>query len=388
MRTRAKSRPTVCFATVATFVAPTWLLPALLINLDWSDGASIAWNVAAAGSIFACAMFVEAALRAGRSARALFFVAAAGVLMLANLQTAFDNAAHRSSDRSDLRANQFQAAERASSQRSQWSRERDEAVKIAGLAPAAVLRADIERAIAADAPRWRSTRLCQPIETTAPASISFCAQLAILRGKLAAAEQRDRIDARLAELDRATATQEAIPTATDPFAEGAARLLSALGLKIADDAKFTLTAWRDLVRSLALELIAALGPSAWLSVTSGNRLNAASVVKSMPGDAERPSLVRRLPAEINDATASPFEQFRVSQLEAIEGETLRAGAAWMLWQAWCSKQGLDPGSQKKFGSSMKRKFAHDRNSNRPRYLNVRARVSVAKVEPARSRPAR
>lgn len=386
MNTRAKSRPTVRFATVATFVAPVWLLPALLINLDWSAGASAAWNVAAAGSIFACAIFVEATLRANTPGRALFFVAAAGILMFANLQTAFDNAAHRSSDRSDLRANQIQLAARASSQRSRWSRERDEATRIAGLTPVVVLRADIEHAIAADAPRWRSTRSCQPLETTAAASINFCAQLATLRGKLAAAEQRDRIDARLAELDQARLTVEAVPTAADPFAEGVARLLSALGLKIADDAKIALTAGRDFVRSLALELIAALGPSAWLLVTSGGSLSARRVKKSPPGDAEEPTAVKRRQAEINDASASPFEQFRASQLEAIEGETLRAGAAWMLWQAWCSRQGLDPGSQKKFGSSMTRKFAHDRNSNRPRYLNVRARVSVSKVEPVR-RPA-
>jgi hypothetical protein len=58
------------------------------------------------------------------------------------------------------------------------------------------------------------------------------------------------------------------------------------------------------------------------------------------------------------------------------GEVLRAGAVWMAWQAWCARERLDPGTQKKFGSWMKKRFEHERNSNRPRYVNVTLRPPV------------
>lgn len=366
-------------ATIADYgirvAALMWLLPALLINLDWSATASTAWNLAASGSIVASAMFVEAAIRAGSWVRSTTFAAGALILIFANLQTAFDNAAHRSSDRSDHRQAQMQAAAHASSQRQQWSLEREQAIKVAGLVPRATIEADIQRAMTEHAGRWRSTRSCDPVETTAPASIAFCVQLATLRGQLAAADHRDRLSARIQELDIAAAVNT-IPASADAFADGATALLTAFGISLAGDARLVLSPLKDLIRSLALELVAALGPSAWLLMLSRVRYRMPTRRQRVVGAPRARSQVTTNPALRHAADA--FDKFMSIQLEAAAGSSLRAGAAWMAWQAWCAKERLDPGTQKRFGARMKMHFEHERNNNRPRYLNVTLRARAGK----------
>lgn len=389
----ATDRMAMVAVVIARLSALVWLTPALLVNLDWSADASMPWNAAAAGSILASALFVEAAMRARSRGASFLFGAGAALLVAANLQVAFDNATHMSTTRSDHRDGQIQAVHRASSQRLQWSQERDAAVQVAGLVPTAAIRANIDRTISQNVKRWRSTNFCDPGAITAEMSIAFCAAVAKLRGQLAAAESRDQLGARIRELDRTAATAAA-PTTRDPFADQAAAVLRSFGVVLPVGGKTALSAIRDFVRSLALELMAALGPSAWLLVVSWqSRLEA--VHGSMRFlDQQLPSIRvsevtdngRALRPEPNQ----PFGKFIQDQLEPKEGGLLSAGAVWMAWQAWCAKEGIDPGSQKKFGSSMKRRFKHERNNNRPRYLDIALRgrmpnsargvgVSLAKI---------
>jgi hypothetical protein len=44
-----------------------------------------------------------------------------------------------------------------------------------------------------------------------------------------------------------------------------------------------------------------------------------------------------------------------------------------LWQSFCTERGIEIGTQKAFGSKLKRIIAWDPNNNRPRYLNVRGK---------------
>lgn len=376
MTRRRKASATDSVATVAVslarFMALAWLAPALLVNLDWSTDASIAWNFAAAGSILGSAVFVEAAIRAGSLGRSMLFAVVATLLIATNLQTAFENATHRSAARSDHRGSEIQAAQRASSQRLQWSQERDAAVEVAGLTPTMAIRANIDRAITQDAARWRSTNSCDPGSTTAQLSIAFCARVAGLRGQLAAAEQRDQLNTRIRELDISAASAP-VPTDRDPFVEQAVAVLSFFGVALPDAAKATLGAIRDLVRSLSLELMAALGPSAWLQLmprqSKSKALQASRRAFGQLPQTEMKTVTTDLSSESRFNTG-PFNRFARDQLEANEGAMLTAGAAWMAWQAWCAKEDVDPGSQKKFGSSMKRRFKHQRNNNRPRYVDV------------------
>jgi hypothetical protein len=353
-------------------IAALCVLPALLVNVDWSPSTPLAWKVAPAALILGSALFIEAAYRARSYVLSPLFVGFALLLMTANFLSAFNNATHRTGDRSDLRRGMIAAAEQAKQQRSQWSQARTEAVKLAGETPVAAIRADIERAISTDARRWQATGECDPLKTTAGASMTFCAQVASLRKKLGAAEQRDKLDTQLASLQSSTVVT-ATPASADPFAENLAGFLSVFGVQMSDAGKQMISTQRDLLLALCLELLATFGPTAALLIFSGREVSAHRA-PAKPA----PVLVKAAAASPADASpaletepADPFADFITSRLEPCEGASIRAGDAWELWLQWCAEQGAEPGTQKRFGARMKVDFAHDKTNNRPRYLGVR-----------------
>jgi hypothetical protein len=367
--------PTVArmVASVAPLtIAALCVAPALLVNVDWSPSTPLAWKVAPAALILGSALFVEAAYRARSYVLSPIYVVLALLMITANFLSAFNNATHRTGDRSDHRRELIAAAEQAEHQRSQWSQARSEAAKVVGETPVAVIWADIERAISADARRWQATGECDPLKTTAGASMTFCAQIASLRKQLGAAEQRDRIDAQLASLLTST-SGTATPTTADPFSENLAGILGVLGVNLSDTGKQMISTQRDLLLALCLELLATFGPTAAL-LTFGARQaqGARPATKSVPLQtfttrSEGASLVT--PAEPSDH----YADFITSRLEPCEGASIRAGDAWELWLQWCADQGTEPGTQKRFGARMKLDFAHDKTNNRPRYLAVRVK---------------
>lgn len=50
-----------------------------------------------------------------------------------------------------------------------------------------------------------------------------------------------------------------------------------------------------------------------------------------------------------------------------------AGEMWALWGSYCAGVGCDPGTQKKFTTSLKQWVGHERKNNRPRWVNVKAK---------------
>lgn len=359
-------------ATLPGIVATLCVLPAILVNVDWSHTTPLAWKVAPAALILGSALFIQAAYHARSLTLSSIFVAFALLFMAANFLSAFNNATHRTGDRSDQRRGLISAAEQAEHQRSQWSQARSEAAKVVGETPVAVIRADIERAISADARRWQATGECDPLKTTAGASMTFCAQIASLRKQLGAAEQRDRIDAQLAGLLTST-SGTATPTTADPFSENLAGILGVLGVNLSETGKQMISTQRDLLLALCLELLATFGPTAALLTFGARQAQAARpATKSVPLQtfttrSAGASLVT--PAEPSDH----YADFITSRLEPCEGASIRAGEAWELWLQWCADQGAEPGTQKRFGARMKLDFAHDKTNNRPRYLAVRVK---------------
>lgn len=346
------------------------VLPAILINVDWSSATPLAWKVAPVGLILGAALFAEAARRAASWAVSPAFVALALLLMAVNTMTAFTNATHRTEGKRDDRSATIAAAEKQrsqwSQQWSQWSQGRAGAVKLAGETPAASIRADVEALIASDARRWQSTGKCDPLLTTAPASMSFCRQVASLRSRLAAAEQRDKFDALLAQLAKAPATTAA-PATADPFGENLGAVLGALGIHLSDDGKRMLSTQRDILLAVALELLATFGPAAAFLIFGHGKPAPSSPTSARPAASAAAAVVAATP----DTTPDVFAAFCASRLEQVEDASIRAGDAWEAWLQWCSEQGIEPGTQKRFGSRMKLAFTHDRASNRPRYLGVR-----------------
>ena len=65
----------------------------------------------------------------------------------------------------------------------------------------------------------------------------------------------------------------------------------------------------------------------------------------------------------------------------MDGEVIGATDLFKLWQAWCDRRNIEPGSQKNFGGKMKLRFPWESNNKRPRYLGIRRKQAV--VQPLR-----
>src|SRR5262245_43893234 len=105
MKIRAEHRrATMRFATilrmVAAMVAPVWMLPALLFNIDWAAGWLAPWNLAAAFMIVGSAVLIDTSRKAERIGTRFSYLLAGCFLILVNVQTAFTNASHQSDHRS------------------------------------------------------------------------------------------------------------------------------------------------------------------------------------------------------------------------------------------------------------------------------------------------
>lgn len=362
------------FAMVARIIAPVWLVPAVLVNIDWTAAGSTAWNAAAIGCICGSAIFIECGLSRLHLLRTPLFCALGLFMILCNLQTAFDNAAHRSDGRSDGRKALIIANGRKQSQWSQWSQARSQAAMVAGERSQDAYKADIQQLIAQHATNWQATGECTGLKITLPASRAFCAAHSELQGRLAQAELRDKLDGQLRALDAQTALAGEVPTSADPFADNLADFLQLFHVQLSDATKHALSSQKDATRAIALELLASFGPSAHLFLIGlmfPRRL-------PTPADARR-----RAPARTELDTQSvyqdPFHQFIAECIEDANGITLRAGEAWERWCAWCARSGAPQGTQKAFGQKMKSRFAHDQNNNRPRYLNVKAKSGAPRL---------
>jgi hypothetical protein len=375
---------------VAAMVAPALLVPALLINIDWTQGILSPWNLAAAGSIVGSAVFVEAARHARSWGWSPFYVLLACLLFFCNTQIAFENASHKSDHRSDHRKTAMVAAKTQWSQRSQWSQGRAEAATVAGEKASATYAAEIEAAIAQDARRWQATGECDPLKITAADSRAFCQGISNLKAKMEAAKRRDELDAKIAAVDAKTEKQE-VPTSANPFADNVASFLSMFGVVLTEDAKKAINAQRDITRSLALELVATFGPSAWLLMVHGMIAGHPRA----PAPTGKPGVLGRIwrksenrvssepttppVAESLDTPAvaldDPFHKFVAEAIEEVPGISAPANGPWTAWLDWCAKSDVKTGSQKAFGTKMKARFAWEPNNNRPRYLNIRVRAT-------------
>ena len=223
-------------------VAPLALVPALAVNVDWTGASGWGWAAGSAASIFFSAVFFVASRFTTDWTSRANYMGWGCFLILVNAVIAFDNASHRSDHRSDYRKTAMVAAKTQSSQRSQWSQGRFEAATVAGEKAPATYQAEIDAKVATDSRRWQSTGECNPLQITAGPSRDFCSEVADLKAKKAAAERRDELDI---------------------------SVVMAFGVEVPDAARRALVTLKDVLRSIMLEVVAALGPAAWLLVVDG-----------------------------------------------------------------------------------------------------------------------
>jgi hypothetical protein len=307
---------------------------------------------------------------------------------LGNWVNALSNATMTSDHRSDHRRQEIQASNDRSSQRSQLSQRRQAQVQLAGEDSPDAIEGRIQQAKAKDARRWQVTEGCSPEKITAGASRAFCAEVAKLTAVKAAATKRDEIDVALGKLGDKVEEAGETPTSADPFGDSLGDLMAIFGVKVTDEGKRAFSRSKDYIQSALVELSSSFGPSAIFAMF-------AFLVAVRPAPVERrePSRPARRPEAVASSNApivfpepvlptpadDPVDNFRASsRLELCADASMPAGEMWGLWNDYCAEHGLEPGSQKSFGTRMQKWFVRDNNNNRPRYLGVRARFQPQK----------
>jgi len=213
-----KRSPTILKLCIAALP----LYPAVRINLDASQGQGETWAIVGIGFVIFGAICIEHATHSlrGRQAfsSALWGTLGAGFLAL-NLLNAIGNLAAHSDHSRDQNRAKMVAATSLSSQKVALQNARSEQAKVAGEATPGSIEADAKALKAREARLWSASYECDPRWITKDTTKAFCADVATLEAKKAAAAKRDEIDAKLAKLDEKEETKGEAPSTVDSFAD-------------------------------------------------------------------------------------------------------------------------------------------------------------------------
>jgi hypothetical protein len=383
---RAKIGATIFTMVAKAILCALPLVPAVTINLDSAGNQGLPWTVFAIGSVLAGAVFVEISLHGRSLVRSLLFGLLAAFFVTLNCLNAIGNAATASDHLSDDRRSQIERKQRLATMRGQWSQARKAQFEVAGDTTPEAFEAEIQSKKAADAKRWISTESCDPLKITAGPSREFCAAIAELERKKAAAVKRDDLDQHLADLDTKDAV--AAPSTVDSYADNIGRLVTAFGYTIGEREKALIASSRDWLKGIGVELLAAFGPAALLFLLMGvvEIDNAAHrPERKIPGrqkpDSAREGLSGETPPVDSPKGATgddpQIDGFVARRLEGAPDEYVSATPLFNAWVADCLEQGIEPGSQKAFSQRIRQRVAYDKNSGRPRYCHVRIREKGA-----------
>jgi hypothetical protein len=193
---------------------------------------------------------------------------------------------------------------------------------------------------------------------------------------------------------------EAPPAAVESYVANIGRFLGLLGYSVDDKAKELIAASRDWLKGIGVELLAAFGPAALLSLLSSPAGHQRQAPQPQPQPARRPEktakatvapIVAETPENASATVAivatsqgddAPMDAFVAQRLETVQGEFITAAALYKTWQADCAERGIEPGSQKAFSQRIQRRVGYDRNNGRPRYCHVRLKPAHVRVEHA------
>ncbi len=366
------------------------LVPAVWINLDAAQSQGSTWAVFAIASVVFGAVCVENAIECrGVFKRALFAILATFFLCL-NVFNALGNAAAHSEHGREDRTSQIRAHARIEKLSSQWSQARKEQAAIAGDATPDSIEAEVQAAKATDAQRWKATDGCNVEKITAGPTKTFCANLAQLAAKKAAAIKRDDLDTKLATLDGKDTG--GVPESADPFADNVARMLGLLGYTVSDDGKVLIASLRDWGKAVGVELLAGFGPSALLLILGriggqhgGEPVPVSETQRKAPVPAKAkiqapapvPEAMSQEPAPAILGNDTEIDAFIARHLEFIAGEHIPAGQLFKAWQDDCTEHGREAGRAKGFLNRIRKRVSHEPNSGRPRYVGVRFRLTDA-----------
>ena len=365
---RISARIAAAVTGVVCWTAP--LVPAVWINLDATKSQGNTWAVFAITSVVFGAVCVENAIECrGMFRRALFGFLATFFLCL-NVFNALGNAAAHSEHGREDRTARIREHAKAKELFSQWSQGRKEQTAIAGSATPDSLEAEIQATKALDAGRWKATDGCNVEKITACLSRTFCATIAQLAAKKAAAVKRDELDGKLAALD--SKDNGAAPESADPFAANVAQMLGLLGYSVTDDGKVLIASLRDWGKAIGVELLAGFGPTALLMMLGrmGRPLPTVKPSRPLKGKMKATAAATEKGA-VEPAMDADVDAFMRHSLEFIADKHIPAGQLFQAWKEDCQAHGREPGSAKGFSNRIRKLgVQHDPNSGRPRYVGV------------------
>jgi hypothetical protein len=379
-------------ALAAICVAP--IIPAVRVSLEGAAGQGMAWTTFAIGSVLAGAVFIELALEGKGVLRSTLFGLLAAFFVSLNILNAIGNAASHSDVSRDGASSRAEKVRRLVERRLQLSQARSEMVAIAGAATAESIEAEAKALKAKEARLWTASFSCDPSWITKEATKAFCSEVATLEAKRSAAVRRDAIDAQLASLDEKD--ESAPPAAVESYVANMARFLGMLGYEVDDKAKELIVASRDWLKGIGVELLAAFGPAALLSLLGRLGLQRPTGIPATPEaqrKAEKATKAKAaaLAAEPDKAAPATFagivassqadddpqiSAFMGRRLETVQGEFIPAKVLFETWCADCAEHGVAPGTQKAFSKRIQRRVGRDPNNGRPRYCHVRLKPAT------------
>lgn len=355
------------------------MIPAIIINIDSASHQGAAWTAFGIGSVIMAAAFVAVAARRfseHRRIEAAFSALLALLFVAMNVTNALTNVAALSDDGRTKHRTQNAAVTRLSSQLSRITAARSQNAAIAAETPSAAYRQQIEGVKAASSARWQSTDGCAPEKITQGISRALCSSIADLSVKAAASEERERQDREIADLSRRIETSGGVQVSATPFVDRIVSLMAAAGVTVGEGSQSIIANLPDVFRAVMAEIMAALGPSAILTLFGLDRLAEKSSQKMVANPRKPQQESPQMPAARPETILAddPIHGFIATHLERREGSIMPTGEVWDLWVAHCRSRGIEMGTRKGFTMSVKHFFAYDANNKRARFLNVRAKT--------------
>jgi hypothetical protein len=370
-------RARLTLAGLARALALVWLVPALLWNIDWTGISGWAHNGAAVGTILGAALLIHISSARPHLIGTPVLLLVALFMVYGNTKQAVRALSFSGEVASEAREAKIAAGSQVASQRSHLEKRREAQVKVAGEAAAATLEAELEAIKVAEPRRWQLTRGCHPDEVTK--SVTFCLQVAQAKAKVAAAAERDKIDAEMARLPAAatisTGLADGQKQVADPYVANVIELLRELGLRPSER---LVKSEEAVSRALGLELLAAFGPSCWLifvDLLAGVGGAASSASARFKGLSKRLRNAEGAapPAPGEPAKADAIDRWIADDLEVHAGtvtfaKALRQTPGWPAHQPGITENAIWQRLKKVPG------VKHDPNSGRPRYFGLRIRA--------------
>jgi hypothetical protein len=259
------------------------------------------------------------------------------------------------------------------SQGSQWVARRKVQVELAGETPVAALEAQMQALQLGDLRAWSATKECADV--TIKASAAFCTKVAQARARVAAAKERDRIDAELAKLPtpKVAVTANAEAPVADAYVANVVSLLKEAGFRPSER---LVKAEEALARAFSFELLAALGPTCWLAFVNMLAAGGAAVSERMRKAAPQTSPRKRGEAPVLPAPAEPADDLDRAIADLFESEpagVMSAKQIRPIVEAWFATKGLKL-DESKLWPRMGERFKRDPNNGRPRYFGLKVRV--------------